>query len=343
MDAKPLYLLVALLGAALFAGREAAAQSVIELRTTARAASGAPVTLAQVASLTGAEALALGAVKVAELNASGQKVVTLQEIRRALDAQGRINWGRITVRGSKCTISIAQDAPAKPAQAKAAEQPAKPADPASIRSAVAERISRLVQAEPADLRLTFAPDDDELLNTSTTGRTLEIKPTAVSDKLPLALTLYDKDRIVANKTIRVGVLVRKTVVIAATPKSRGDTISQDDVTTDEQWVGPNLKPAAPEQVIGAAAQGRIAPGQIVGISDVAPAVIVSKGELVYVSCVSGTVVVSTRARAMSAGRLGEVIQFQALDDKRTFFARMNARGRAVVTVEPAPPAQGTTP
>jgi flagella basal body P-ring formation protein FlgA len=338
MDARPLHLVLTFLGAALFAGCEAAAQSVIELRSSVQAAPGSNLTLGQVAALTGAdaEALAGATVGTSPAAAGGSKPITVQDIRRALDDQGRVNWGRIALRGSRCIILAPTEARTKttPSGKPAPEAGQRPVDPNSVRAAVAERISRLVQADPADLRLTFSPEDDDILNSSTTGRTLEVKPTAASDKLPLALTLYDKDRIVANKTIRVGILVRRAVVLASTPKSRGDTIDKDDVTTDEQWIGPNVKAASPDQVIGAAAQGRISPGQIITVIDVAPPIVVNKGELVSVSCVSGSVVVTTRARALSAGRVGDVVQFQAGDDKRTFQARMNGRGRAVVTVEP---------
>lgn len=328
--------LIASLVVLVASAKSALAQSVIELRSNAKVASGTPITLSQVAILTGSDAEAFGGVAIST-PANGQKAITIQDVRRALDGQGRVNWGRIMLRGSRCSILMAEVSATKTIAAQKAKEPqAKPVDPNSVRAAVSERIGRMVQAEPANLRLSFSPEDDEFLNATLTGRTLELKPTASSDKLPMALTIYEKDRIVGSRNVRVGVLVRKTVVIAAVSKSRGETIDRDDVTADEQWVGPNVKAAPPDQVIGSAAQGKIATGQIIGISDVAPAIIVTKGEQVAISCVSGSIVLTTKARAMASGRIGEVIQFQALDDKRTFFARMNGRGRAVVTVEAAP-------
>lgn len=322
--------LVALLASADFAR----SQSTIELRSTVKAATDAPITLATVAILSGSDAETLGNIELAgPAGGSGQRVITVQDVRRAIDEHGKVNWGRIMLRGSRCTVLTAAPPAKSVSAAKKAELPPKPVDPNSVRAAVSERICRIVQAEPANLRLSYAPEDDEFLNESLIGRTLEIKPTASSDKLPLALTIYEKDRVVGSRSIRVGVLVSKTVVIAATAKTRGDTIDRNDVTTDEQWIGPNVKAASPEQVIGAAAQNKIATGQIIGVTDVAPAVIVAKGEQVSVSCISGSVVLTTKARAMSSGRIGEVIQFQALDDKRTFPARMSGRGRAVVAVE----------
>lgn len=323
----------AILAVLLFAGL-GRAQSTIELKSSVRLEPREAVTLADVATLSGAEAVSLGGVTLFAADQSRASKLSIQDLRRILGQQPDVNWGRITLRGSTCSILSPVTDTKKQVVARASA-PAASTDPNSVRRAVADRIARIVQAEPEALRLTFESSDDELLNQSIGGRTLEIKPTASSDRLPLALTLYEGDRIVTNKTIRVGVLVRRKVVIAAAAKTRGELIAEGDVTVDEQWVGPNLKPASPEAVIGSASQGRIATGQIIGVGDVAAPLIVQKGEQVSVSCVSGSIVLTTKARAMAPGRVGDVIAFQGLEDKRTFTARMSGRGRAVVTAGPA--------
>jgi len=76
---------------------------------------------------------------------------------------------------------------------------------------------------------------------------------------------------------------------------------------------------------------------------VAPTVAVAKGDIVAIRCISGTVVLSTRARAMATGRDGELVQFQALDSKRTFFARMDGKGHATVVAGDAVPADSRRP
>ncbi len=313
----------------------ALAQSTIELKSAARIKPGAAVTLADVATLSGDEAIALGHVTVLPESASRASKLSIQDLRRTLSEQQRVNWGRITLRGSTCQLA-STDAALKPTPSLLTPKAPAAVDPTSVRKAVSDRIARIVQADAAALKLSFDTSDEEILNLSTTGRTLEVKPTAASDRLPLAITLYEGDRIVASKSIRVGVLVRRTVVIAAVAKSRGESIGPSDVTIDEQWVGPNLKAATADAVIGSAAQGRIATGQIFGLGDVAAPLIVSKGEQVNVSCISGSIVLSTKARAMSSGRVGDVITFQGLEDKRTFTARMSGRGRAVVTADTSP-------
>jgi flagella basal body P-ring formation protein FlgA len=309
------------LAAVLFVA-SARGQGLIEMKSVARVAPGSPVTLADVATLSGDEAIALAHIEVLPA-APAPSRLTIAQLRRRLGEERGVNWGRITLRGSTCTVQALDPAPKSAAPTPRVGTPAVP-DPNSVRQAVSDRIARILQAGARDLRLTFDAADDEFLNQTTTGRTLEIKPTASSDRLPLALTLYEGDRIVASRSIRVGVLVRRNVVIAAASKSRGETIAESDVTIDEQWVGPN---------VNAAAQGRIAAGQVILSGSIVAPMVVNKGEIVSVSCVSGTVVLTTKARALASARVGDVIQFQGLDDKRTFTARMSGRGRAVVVVE----------
>lgn len=322
--------LVAFVSAAMMPAKSAHAQSTIELKSAARVATNSPVTLADVATLSGDDAIALAELEVFP-PVSVPTRISIAQLRRRLEDERRINWGRITLRGSSCTVSLLDLAPKATSQP-VRESPRPTPDAHSVQQVVSDRIAHIVQSAPQDLRLTFDEKDDEFLRLTTIGRTLEIKPTASSDRLPLALTLYEGDRIIASKSIRVEVKVRRTVVIAAASKSRGETIDASDVTIDQQWVGPNMKAASPEEVVGAAAQGRIATGQIILSGSVAAPIIVDKGEIVSVACVSGTIVLTTKARAMSSARVGDVVQFQGLDEKRTFTARMSGPGRAVVTV-----------
>src|SRR5256885_16613338 len=155
------------------------AQSVVELRSSVRGAPGVPITLGQAAALSGPEAVALAGVPLAPTGSPA--AITLEEVRRAIDAQGaaegkRINWGRITLRGSSCAVLAA--GPAEPrAPAPRAVESAAPPVPGTIRAGVAARIAQILGVTAADLKLTFAPEDDSLLDTPGAGRTVEIRAT----------------------------------------------------------------------------------------------------------------------------------------------------------------------
>lgn len=313
-------------------------QSVIELRSSAHIAPGAAVTLAQVAHLDGVDALALAGLVLP----ADDRSITLDEVRKAADAAGRVNWGRITLRGSTCEIQAPATAP-KPEPTKSAPLAAAEFTPpaeGSLRALVVARIAQSLSVDPADLRPTFESRDDAFLDQPTTGKTVEIRPTASADRIPLSIILYEHNRIASERSIRVEVLVRRSVLVASAPKNKGDMLEAGDYSVETQWLPPTARPATAAQVQGVQVRSRLAPGQLITTDTVTPALAVSKGEIVAIRCISGGVIVSTRARALAPARDGETVQFQALDSKRTFYARMDGRGRAILAAgpvdEPAP-------
>lgn len=309
----------------------AAGQGVIEIRPSVRSAITEPLCLEDLAVLEGAEAKALAKTVIvpAAERTVGAVTLTLEQIRAALESAGRPNWGRLTLRGSRCQVLP----PAAIATPKTPESgPGVPKDATgTVRAAAAARIAQIARAEPGDVQLAFNPDDNDFLNQPTAGRTVEARATAVSDRLPLAITVYDHDRIVASRTIRVGVQVRRSVVIATVDKRRGDTVQREDLTEEMQWTNLSTSPATMDQLVGAVVRTKVPTGQAFTAEDVSPPIIVNKGDQVIVNCISGSVVLTTKGRALAAARDGEMVEFQALDSKRRFTARMNGRGRAVVT------------
>jgi flagella basal body P-ring formation protein FlgA len=307
---------------------------------SARAEPGAALTLGDVAVLEGPDAQAMAArvVVPGSERPSAVQSVSLEQVRKSLEESGRVNWGRISLRGSQCRVS---PPPAPPSLIAAAARPGLPASPAlddsaCLRGAILRRIGQLAQASPTDLHITFAPEDSEFLALPIAGRTAEVKATAMSERLPLAVTLYEGERIVSSRTIRVTALIRRMVPMAADTKRKGDTLDKDDLSPQEQWLPLGASPANPDQLVGAVLRSRITAGQVISTDDVAPPLVANKGDQVTVHCISGGVVVTTRARAMAPAHDGEVIEFQALDSKRRFSARMNGRGRAVVTADGGP-------
>ena len=133
----------------------------------------------------------------------------------------------------------------------------------------------------------------------------------------------------------MGVEARRLVAVAAAPKRRGDDLGKDDFTVEQRWVALNAAPAPVDDIAGASACSRLAPGQMIASVDITPPQVVAKGDQVTVHCVSGGVLVTARARAMAPARDGELIEFQSLDGKRRFQARVNGRGRAVMSADGA--------
>lgn len=319
------------------------AQSSIELRQSARITPGTAISLSQVARLTGPDAVALGDVQIRDAEHAATGEVTVEDVERALNAAGKLNWGRIAVRGSKCVLTVPvsmrstsrTSGPSPKSDLPKSDVPAQEVHAAgTVREAIVARIAQMLHAAREDLRVTFSAQDDEFLALSTAGRVVEVRATADADRMPLAVTMFDGDRIVGGpKTLRVGVQIRHQVVTAAKVIKRGDVFGPDDFRSEERWLGPTAKPAAMDQVAGAEARSRLDAGETVMADDVAPATTVSKGDIVMIRCVSGSVALTTRGRAMADGCDGDIVEFQALDSKRVFRARMNGRGCAVISTD----------
>jgi flagella basal body P-ring formation protein FlgA len=320
-----------LLAAALTLTAAARAQDSIRLVGSARVEAGRAVRLDDVAILTGA-AQTLGDVAVlpAEQRGKGDTVIDIAAVRRALDAVGadrRVNWGRMTLAGSACRVVSATPVVAPPV---AAHQGNSPPESGAVRHLLPGRLAQILGVSAQDLRVTFDEADRDVLDLSTAGRTVDARAVGASSRMPLAVTVYEGDRIVAARTVRADVQVRRQVVLASVARKRGELIGPEDVTTETQWLGPGIRTASRDDVVGAAVKNGIAPGQIVGPQDIEAPIIVRKGEVVAVHCVVGAFVLRTTARATTAGRDGDTLKFESLTDPgRTFLARMDGRGRAV--------------
>ena len=312
----------------------------IALRPAVRAVADRALTLADVADLSGAEAEALAGVVVhAGLGAGERGVVRMRDVRAALDAHG-VNWGRISVRGSECELVVA--AAPKTERAPAAERSApeprhqtvSASDSPTVRTEVAGTLANLFGVALEDLQIAFDDADGALLATGGEGRRIEVQPAASpsASRIPLNVWVYEGDRVVVSGQIRADVRVRRDAVIATAALRRGQTISAGDVTLETLWTEPSAGApiASLEEAVGQVSRTRIPAGTAIRADHIERAMVVKRGDLVTVHCVSGGIVVKAPARAQSDGRDGEVIEFKLDKSKRPFLARISGAGRAVM-------------
>ncbi|QOJ01777.1 MAG: flagellar basal body P-ring formation protein FlgA [Phycisphaeraceae bacterium] len=329
----------------------AVAQDAVVLRPDARLDPAQPIRLRDVADLRGPAAVALADTLVWEAWAAavapdtGLALLDAARVKKALDAAAGASASRLTFRGSACLIRPISAAP-EPSPRDAPSGPAGDApDGPTLKDLIAPRLAVALGVDEQDLRLTFDPASAALLATPITGRTTDLHPAGMSDRVPMTARVFEGDRLVASGTVRVGVEVKRTVAVARRTLTRGQTIGPDDVSAEDRWVGPAAALASPADAEGSAVKNRLTAGQPIASGDLEPAVVVRKGDLVAVTCLAGAVSLRTTARAASDARTGEVIRFEALDDrKRSFRARVSGPGRAVATTAGAeePPATTTS-
>lgn len=313
----------------------AAGQDIIAIRESTTVQKAGPVTLADVAVLTGEGAQRLADVIVDQSGpaADGSRgSVRLEQIRAALETRSDIHWGRLVIRGSACSVRRAVSRPA-PTSSDLDERPAPGSQGPTVREAVADRIAAELGVDPEDLRLSFEDADSALLGQSVTGRTVEVRLMGSSDRQPVAIRVFDGLRTAASGTIRVGLSVRRDVCIALTGLRRGDVVDAQSVRSERRWISPTLRPARLEEIVGKAARTRIESGEVIEDSETESPMIVKRGDLIEVYCLAGGVSVKAQARALDSAREGEVIRLESVGSKRYFKARVDGPGRAVTNPE----------
>jgi len=346
----------------LFGAPSAVLADTITLRPSIRMpADSGSITLADVASLEGPDALRFADVTIAPIeNPSALVTITVDQVRAALDA-AEAPWGKVNLNGSTVTIRPRRSADSRPPaamQAMAIDNPApddvrdqEPSQPAhgsempgtcavdllpgnTLRAAVTRMMVRGVNEEPDAVRLRFDDADAALLDQPDIGRRFEIQPLSslFSDRVELVIRTWDQDAVIDRASIRVDVWLRRDVAIAATDLERDHIVVESDLTVNEQWVKPSQATQVLDRIgaIGRVVTRAVSAGQVVRAANVRQQTLVGKGDPLIVRCVVGGVVISVQALAAGDGALGDTIECRREGDRETFMAVVTGRGEAVV-------------
>ncbi len=319
-----------------------ASAGTVELRRVARVEPGADVTLRDIALLQGDDALSLGDLVVIQGGdpaLSGARArIEIDRLRTLIDARG-VNWGLLTLRGGRCDLRLKGPAPAT---VRNAESPARaiavaPTGP-SVRTYIESRLLETFGvSDPAMARIRFEERDADLLAMGLEGRLLEVYTTGSSSRVPVSVTIYEGERLIERRQIRVEMLIEREVCVLSVPMRRGELIGADAMTRERRWLTPDVRPLSPEEAVGSEIRSGVEAGVVLSEHHVEAPIVVRRGGLVTVHYLSGQIILKTRARAMSDGRLGDRIKFEALGTRRLFMARVDASDRAIVQSETEAP------
>jgi len=319
--------------------------TTVAIRRSATLPAEAPVTLADIAAIDGPLSDHLGeltlADAVADLPASAPgspwRVVAAARVRAALEAEPELNLGRIVLRGDTAHVRTAAP-PAFHAPDPDRPEPAPVLPRANTVHAHAIAVLAATFDTPRHtMRIAFDPDDGALLATPTAGRTVEIRALATSERTPLAVSVYERDRIVASGTVTARVRLRREVVVASASINPDERITEDHAGTAVQWLAPDVRPAAPVAVFGAVARARLVPGSVVEVEDVTPPFAVRRGDRVQVHALARGVVVRMPGRVRADARPGETVEVQLIGRDRIVSARVETDGRVVLLVDEVSP------
>lgn len=318
----------------------------ITMRPSARVSPGASVLLGDIAILDGPLAKSLSGVVVvgaADVGAASPLEIPIARVRSALSGYDSTLEGRVLVNGSLTRVWVGKVAKASARDSAPGAPMASTIAGPTVRDAVLEKIAGVLGVEAAQVVLNFEAQDAQFLSTSTRGRTVAASPTGTGERIGVMVKVYDRDRVVASQSLRVGVAIRRLCAVVSSTLDRGQSLSEASFRIEEREVAPGVAIADPATLVGRSTKSRLAPGRIIEARDVETPVVVSRGDIVTIECLCGGILLKTYGRARGSGREGDIVSFEPLRRGRTFEARIAGPGRAVALIdgEDAAPSVGT--
>ncbi|MAE59940.1 MAG: flagella basal body P-ring formation protein FlgA [Planctomycetaceae bacterium] len=321
----------------------------ITLRTRAQV-TGDSVKLRDIARLTGAEAERLGEFEVAKLREGQMRTtVGVSEVLRGL-ADHRPRWARLTLRGS--TRVVIERKAAGPAEV-SDERAGVPIRVEGVRSNVGLRLALEGEAETvrehllgyvhatvgalaADIDVKFSDRDAAALNRRVAGERYEFEPIGsdMVGRLPIVVRCYQDKKLMETLRVRLHVRVRRTVLTATRELRRGEIMDESYLKASRLWMDsdPGRTISDATSASGQTVVRTIAAGRPIVSHDIKPATLVNRGEAVTVRCMSGNLMLTITARAMSDGTLDEVITVRHPGTRESFTARVTGPGQVLKVV-----------
>ena len=125
-----------------------------------------------------------------------------------------------------------------------------------------------------------------------------------------------------------------SVIVTADTLRRGHAIVSTDIEIKQQWLDRPLAGSFTDsaQVVGMVMNRIVRKGAVLNHDDIVMAKVVSRGQVVIVRCVSGSLVLKTQGRAKEDGHIGQLIQVHDERTKQTYTARVSGPGETMMIV-----------
>lgn len=301
---------------------------------------GDAVRLGDVAELTGDAAQGLADTIVATFAGDATELrLSLATVRDVLDERG-VNWGLMSLKGyAACRVSRLIEA-REPTLERAAAAAPNPETEVRLDTALTLRgqiealLAQMAGVPREDLRFTFSDRDAEQLAASALHHRFEIEPmsTSVLGRVPVRVRRYTGGQVAETFTVTVDVARRALALVATRTISRDEPFTAGSVQVREVYLDDDRgEPLADASlIVGQQAAAVLREGGVIYPEHVRSPVLVKRGELITVRCLSGNLVVRTVGRAAQDGALDQVIPVRNEGSRETFYATVTGRREAVV-------------
>ncbi|MBB6430354.1 flagellar basal body P-ring formation chaperone FlgA [Algisphaera agarilytica] len=307
---------------------------------------GPAVRLMEIAELEGEYAQTLGELVVGRF-AEGQDELTVQlaTVRRVL-SESQVNWSDLSLRGrSVSVVTRLVDEDVLPAPAVVNDRAVVTNNKLAVDQVNAamtvsglliQEIEKLNNATSEELEITFRGDADAAawLNRSAAVGRYEIESMSRSGlgRVPMKVRRYDAAGTVEEATLTADVSRRVTAVVATKQIRRGEVFSRENTELREVFITSKLGETldSPNLVLGQRSASALREGSVLLVDHVAPDVLVKRGDLVTVACVSGSLVVRTVGRASEEGAMGDIIAIKNPQTRETVYATVSGKRQTTI-------------
>ncbi|MEO1236305.1 MAG: flagellar basal body P-ring formation chaperone FlgA [Planctomycetota bacterium] len=322
--------------------------------------SAANITLVQIAELEGEYAHSLGDTVVGRFGETQTELsIQLATVRRVL-TEAHVNWSDLSLRGrSVCVVTRLRAKQPPPTETTAAPPPTPPAEPArdhvsapnyefavrdpdagrTLSDRLIDRLVEFVGADPDALEITFqgGPDAAAWLNRSLAVGHFEIDPRTSSGlgRVPIQVRHRTPSGETQQTVVTARVVHHLEALVAVAPVRRGDLFTERNVALRPVRLtsqpGPTLADLG--LVIGQTAAAGLREGELVLTDHIAPDVLIRRGDLVTVECVSGALSVNYVGRATGDGVLGDIVAVRTAQTRETIYATVTGERQARIDMQ----------
>ena len=310
----------------------------IELRSTVRLANDdEDITVGDIAAIFGPQADVIKSLTVAvdtPANVGRWTTISVDSIRSLIHDSPKLNEGSIVISGSNIAVTRRDDPQSTPV----ATASGKKVQAQSVGPILRDHLERWVYArlksDASKTRIQFNDRDRSLLTTPTAGRIVEISANGRSEKMSVRIVIYENELILKDASIRFNVQIQREVRIITAQLRRKDRVDLDHTRIESRWISPVSPIADPQGSLGQLCKATVNPGSILMNSMLESPIIIERGEIISAKSLAGTVAVSLKVRALSAGKVGDLIKLESRDRKQKFTARIAGPGQVVIVQQP---------
>lgn len=334
-----------LLSPSLWGSEEAATVTRVELRSTVRMGiDQTELTLGDLARIDGPQANELQTLTIKAKKAISPGVwseLAIEDIKEQIKQASSINYGAIVLTGPDIRITRRVDRAAVIEQGDGTITPANPTQ-GTVRQQIERWLIARLDTTPERSRIRFDERDNEVLNTPSAGRVVELREIGRSQRVVVGVVIIEHERVVIDRSVQVEVLIDQPARVATQQIQRREQINDENTRIERRWLPVTTTTASPEDALGLISNTTIDPGKLILSSMLEEPLLVKRGEIVNARSIAGSVSVSLQVRAKDSGKLGDIIELESRDRQQQFSARVAGRGRVVIIHQSSTPTPGSS-